>query len=516
MPLVPHLVDTDVAIVGSGFSGLAMAIKCQEQNRDYVVFEKSTKIGGTWRENTYPGCACDVPAHLYSFSFAQNPEWSRLYAPQREIQAYLEKCADDFGVMPNVRLRTNVTRCMFDEEAGFWRLWFDGQGEPFVARHLVFATGPLSQPGMPNIPGMDQFSGHAFHSAAWRHDVDLTGKKVAIIGTGASAIQIAPQIADQVAELSIYQRTPPWIMPKPDREITDAERASFRRSPLRQKLFRWKLYWGLELRALGFTINPNIMKMAAKMGREHIANQIDDPELRQRVTPDYMPGCKRILLADDWYPTLTKENVELVTDSIAKITESSVVTADGASRDVDVIIYATGFKVGDVLGRTEVLGKGGRALAEVWSDRISAYLGSAVSGFPNFHILLGPNTGLGHNSMVFMAEAQVHYALSCMRALERRGARYMEVRPKEQVQFNDWLRPRLARSIWATGCSSWYLDNNGHNFSAWPGPTFEFWWRTRRVVARHYDFVGKRRRRTRPWLVREPIGRASRPSMVAS
>ena len=485
--------DTEAAIIGSGFSGLGMAIKCKKAGRPFIVFEKGPSIGGTWRDNTYPGCACDVPAHLYSFSFAQNPEWSRLYAPQSEIRQYLEGCADSFGVREHVRLDAFVETCAFDEASGGWQIKVAGSDTLVTARYLVFGTGPLSQPGFPSIPGMSDFAGESFHSAAWDHGCDLTGKRVAVVGTGASAIQIVPQIADRVASLSVFQRTPPWVLPKPDRPIAEEERRRFRRFPLAQRLFRWRLYWMMELRAIGFTINPNIMKRAAKMGREHIESQIEDKEMRAVVTPDYLPGCKRILMADDWYPTLQKENVELVVDKIDRITPTSIVTEDGREREVDVIIYATGFRVSDVLGRTEIIGLGGKTLGEVWQERLSAYLGSTITGFPNFFMLLGPNTGLGHNSMVFMIESQVHYALECMRQCERRGARYLDVRPAEQLQFNESLSPRLARSIWATGCNSWYLDSGGHNFSAWPGPTFEFWWRTRRPVAAHYHFVGKRR-----------------------
>lgn len=499
----------DVAIVGSGFSGLGMGIQLKLAGRDdFVILEKADGVGGTWRENRYPGCACDVPSHLYSFSFEQNPDWTRAFAPQPEILAYLERCADKYGLLPHLRFGAEVVRAVFDEDAangtGCWRVALrDGRRghRELWARHLVMGVGALHRPAIPRFADAERFRGRAFHSAEWPADVDLDGKRVAVIGTGASAIQIVPQLAPRVARLHLYQRTPPWVLPRPDRAMSRIERRLFRALPPLQRLYRYGIYALMELRAYGFTVDPRVLRLAALLGRRHLRRQIADEALREKLTPHYLPGCKRILMANDYYPALTRPHVEVVSEPIVRFTERGIVstTEHGreprgeVEREVDAIIYGTGFQVTEMFTHLEVRGRGGVELNELWRrEGIEAYLGTTVAGFPNLYLLMGPNTGLGHNSMVFMIEAQVRYVLSCIRAQEQRGARWADVLPAVQRGYNESLVPRLARSVWASGCHSWYLDGRGRNPTAWPGFTVEYWWRTRRVRPEDYEFGSSR------------------------
>jgi cation diffusion facilitator CzcD-associated flavoprotein CzcO len=483
----PTAPEVEVAIVGTGFSGLCMAIQLKKAGKhSFVVLEKAAGVGGTWRENHYPGCACDVQSHLYSFSFEPNPRWSRMFAPQKEILAYLEHCTDKYGIRPHIRFNTEVAGARFDEASALWHVDL-GDGATLTARHLVMGVGALSLPAYPNIEGLERFQGHRFHSAQWDHDHDLRGKRVAVIGTGASAIQFVPQIAERAGELQLLQRTPPWVLSKPDRKVTGIEQWLFAVVPFLQRLYRWWIYWRSEARGFGFTVGPWVMKAAAWLGEHQIGKQVPDPALRAAVTPTYTPGCKRILMADDYYPALCRPNVHVVTSAIERVTERGIVTADGVERPVDTIIFGTGFRVTDYLAPMRIVGRGGVDVNEAWRSGVEAYLGTMVAGFPNLYMLMGPNTGLGHNSMVFMIEAQVAYALRFMRMLARRGVRCADVRPEAQTAFNAKLQPRLARSVWASGCESWYLDENGKNATIWPGFTFEYWLRTRRV--RQDDYV---------------------------
>lgn len=481
------MTDYDVIIVGSGFSGIAMARSLLKQRqRSFVVLEKAEQVGGTWRDNHYPGCACDVPSHLYSFSFALNPDWSRMFAPQPEILAYLERCADELRVREHIRFGAEVQRVELDEAARVWHVHVAG-GRVLTARSVVLGVGAFDKPIVPTLPGLERFSGEAFHSARWPSSFNADGKRLAVIGTGASAIQFVPQVAKQAARVHLFQRTPPWVMPKPDFEFSPAQRRRFRERPWLMKALRSAIYWWMETRGLGFTVSPKVMKLAALGGKEHIKKQIRDPELRARVTPDYMPGCKRILIANDYYPTLERANVELVSDGVERVTERSVVTRDGTERDVDAILFGTGFGVTDILTPLVVVGRRRRELNEVWAGGIEAHLGTTISGFPNLFILFGPNTGLGHNSMVFMIESQVRYVMNCLQTIEARGARQADVRAQAQARFNAALAPRLARSVWAAGCQSWYLDERGRNPTIWPGFTFEYWWKTRRMNPADYE-----------------------------
>ncbi|GAA3829576.1 NAD(P)/FAD-dependent oxidoreductase [Sphaerisporangium flaviroseum] len=480
-----------ITIIGSGFAGLCMAIKLKEAGyHDFVILEKEQDLGGTWRDNTYPGCACDVPSPMYSFSFELNPEWSRLFAPQREIWDYMRRCVEKYELTPHLRFGREVCGLEYEDATGRWRVG-TGDGETFTTNALVSGIGALHVPSLPEIPGRQSFAGRAFHSANWDHSCDLTGKRVAVIGTGASAIQFVPRIAAQVERLHLFQRTAPWIQPKPDVPLSPRLRSALRTMPLAGRALRNAVYWLLETRALGFTVDPRLMKVHQVMAERHLAAQVPDPALRAKLTPDYTIGCKRILLSDDYYPALGRDNVELITDRITEIREHSIVDATGREHPVDVIVYGTGFKVTDALNEQRIIGRNGLKIQEAWREGIESYLGTSTAGFPNLFFLLGPNTGLGHNSVVFMIEAQVRYVMSCLRLLSRTRAKALDVRPSAQQAYNDRLQERLSRLVWSEGgCVSWYLDDKGRNRTLWPGFTFEFWARTRRVRPEAYELIG--------------------------
>jgi cation diffusion facilitator CzcD-associated flavoprotein CzcO len=465
--------EVDVAVVGSGFSGLCMAVKLREAGiEDFAVLERGDAVGGTWWFNTYPGCGCDVPSHLYSFSFAPNPDWTRTYSRQPEIERYLARVAEDFDLGSSVRLGTTVTGARWDDGAQRWSVETD-RGE-LSARVLVSAAGALSDPKNPEIEGLERFRGATFHSAQWDHHYDLEGKRVAVIGTGASAIQFVPAIAPDVAQMHVFQRTAPWIMPHTDRPISVRERRLYRRFPLLQKLVRGGVYSARELLVLGFAKQPRLMKLVERLARRHMDEQISDPELRRKVEPGYTIGCKRILPSNKWYPALGRDNVELVTDGVAEVREHSIVTGAGEEIAVDAIIFGTGFNVTDMPVASYVRGRDGRTLDEHWQGSPRAHLGSTVPGFPNLFMLLGPNTGLGHSSMVFMIESQVAYVIDALKEMRRRGAGTAEVRPEAVRDFNDGIDERMRDTVWNTGCSSWYLDATGRNSTLWPDWTFAF------------------------------------------
>jgi cation diffusion facilitator CzcD-associated flavoprotein CzcO len=482
----PRPAEVDVAIVGSGFSGLAMAVRLlQEGNRDFVVLERAGDVGGTWRDNSYPGCACDVPSHLYSFSFAPNPEWSSTFSPQAEIHAYLRRVAEQQGVLPHLRLHCEMREAAWDEGAQRWRIE-TAQGL-LSARVLVTAAGPLSEPSIPSLPGLDRFQGTTFHSATWDHGHDLAGELVAVVGTGASAIQFVPRIQPQVGALHIFQRTPPWIMPRPARPITGLERAVYRRLPAAQRVMRTAIYWGRELYALPL-VRARLAPVVEAVARMHLRRQVADPQLRARLTPDYAPGCKRILISDDYLPALSRDNVEVVTDGIAEVREHSIVTRDGRERQVDTIIFGTGFHVTDTPIATRLRGGDGRSLAEVWAGGMAAHRGTTVAGFPNLFLLLGPNTGLGHTSVVLMAEAQAGYVIEALRHMRTSSLGAIAVRPEAQAVFNDGVQRAMAGTVWtAGGCASWYLDGHGRNTTLWPDFSFRFRRLLRRFDAGSYE-----------------------------
>jgi cation diffusion facilitator CzcD-associated flavoprotein CzcO len=478
--------EVDVAIVGSGFSGLCMAIKLREAGMDdFIVLERGEAVGGTWWFNTYPGCGCDVPSHLYSFSFAPNPDWSRTYSKQGEIEAYLQRVARDFDLGRSVALGTTVTGAEWDEDAQRWLV--DTDRGSVGARVLVSAAGALSDPKTPEIEGLDRFRGHTFHSAQWDHDYDLQGKRVAVVGTGASAIQFVPAIAPEVAQMHVFQRTAPWIMPHSDRPISARERRLYRRFPLLQRLVRGGIYSARELLVLGFVKQPRLMKVVERLAHKHMDRQISDPELRRKVEPGYTIGCKRILPSNRWYPALGRDNVELVTDGIAEVREHSIVTGAGEEVEVDAIIFGTGFNVTDMPVARSVRGRDGRTLEEHWDGSPRAHLGSTVPGFPNLFMLLGPNTGLGHSSMVYMIESQVAHVMGALGEMRRRGASVLEVRADAVRDFNEALDEQMKDTVWSTGCKSWYLDDTGRNSTLWPDGTFAFRRRAARFEAADYE-----------------------------
>jgi len=453
-----------VAVIGSGFSGLGMAVRLKQAGiDDFVILERAADLGGTWRDNTYPGCQCDVESNLYSFSFALNPAWTRTYSLQAEIWDYLRLCAEKFGLGPHLRYQHEVRSAAWDEAAACWRI--DTSGGPFSADILVAAVGPLSEPSLPAIPGLDQFEGPVFHSAAWDHGVDRTG---------ASAIQLVPRIQPEVARLHLFQRTPPWVLPHRDREVRGIARTLYRSVPGLQRLVRFAVYCTRELFVIPF-MKVKSNPAAEQLARHHLERQVADPELRARLTPGYAIGCKRILISNDFYPAIQEPNVELVTDGIREVRGRSVVDADGREREVDVIILATGFRVTEMPFARWVTGRQGNRLAERWSGSPTAYRGTAVAGFPNLFLLLGPNTGLGHTSVLIMLEAQLRYVIECIRHLERSGMAVLEVLPEAEEAFNTGVQSRLRDTVWNSGgCRSWYLDPTGRNTTIWPGMTWPY------------------------------------------
>ena len=477
-----------LAIIGSGFAGLDMAIQLKKAGYDdFVILEKEDELGGTWRDNHYPGCACDVPSHMYSFSYELNPDWSRMFAPHDEIWAYMRHCADKYELWPHLRFGSEVESLEWDDEARHWRVAI-ADGTVLTPKAVVSGIGPLHVPLLPSIPGAERFAGTMFHSARWDHSADLRGKRVAVIGTGASAIQFVPEVAKEAASLRVFQRTPAWIQPKPDFAMPPWARLAFRHVPGAKRAFRNAIYWALEARAVGFTLSPKLMGPQEKIALRHLARQVPDPELRAKLTPDYTIGCKRILLSGNYYPTFSQPHVELVTEGVREITEDALVTADGTRYEADAIIYGTGFKVTDALAEQHIVGRGGLKIQDAWADGIEAHYGTTVAGFPNFFMLLGPNTGLGHNSVVFMIEIQVQHVLSCLRFLSEEKADVIEVKASAQRKFNDGIQRRLRNAVWNEGgCKSWYLDDSGVNRTLWPGFTFEYWARARR--ARRGDYM---------------------------
>ncbi len=465
---------TDVIILGSGFSGLGMAISLQrEGKRSYVVLEKGHGVGGTWRENRYPGCACDVPSHLYSFSFEQNAQWSHHFAPQREILQYLEDTARKYGVLEHCRFDTEASSCVFDETQSEWVVTTK-QGETFRAANLVLGVGGLHHPKFPSVPGREKFKGPQLHSALWDDSVPLEGKRVAVIGTGASAIQLVPALAPRVKQLTLFQRTPAWVLPREDAPISGFSKWLYRVAPWFMKFVRARIYARLESRAVMFTRWPKSLRLAEWLSKKHLARQVQDPAIRERLTPKYAAGCKRILLSDDYFPAFNRSNVTLESSAVKEVTETGVVTPDGRHVECDVIVWCTGFDVGAPLKRMKVTGRGGRDLGERWTERLRAYRGTTVPGFPNMFTLMGPNTGLGHNSMVYMIESQIQFVLSHLRAVDAAGAKTIEVTDEAERSFNEALDAKLPGTVWASGCTSWYLDEQGRNAMLWPGTTYAF------------------------------------------
>jgi cation diffusion facilitator CzcD-associated flavoprotein CzcO len=475
-----------IAIVGGGFGGVgAAAMLRREGYEDVTVFEKGERVGGVWQHNTYPGAACDIPSHLYEYSFAPN-SWSRRFSPGSEIRAYVEGVARHFGVLDRIRTGTEVQSAGWDEERGRWRL--QTSAGPHEADLLVTACGQLSVPKVPPLPGLDDFDGPAFHTAEWRHDVDLAGKRVAVIGTGCSAIQVVPAIQPEVAQLVVYQRSPGWTFPKGDREYSPLARAAFKRLPALRRLDRASVFAFNEFGAAAMTSQRWLLPILRAIGKRQIDSAIADPELRRKVTPSDEIGCKRIMLTDDWYPTLTKPNVELVAEGVDAVTPTGVRDATGSERPADAIVLATGFASHDFVAPMEIAGRDGRTLAGEWGGVARAYLGLTVPGFPNMFLLYGPNTNGGTGSVVNTLECGIDHLLAALRELEASGSSRIEVRPGAAEAFDRELRAALAKTVWHSGCSNWYVDENGADPSQWPWTWTAYRRRTARLAPGAYAF----------------------------
>jgi len=483
--------DFPIAIIGCGFGGIGMAIRLRQAGiQSFTIYERASEVGGTWRDNTYPGCACDVPSHVYSFSFEPNPDWSRRYAPSAEIQAYLLRCVERHDLRRHIRFETEIAGAAFDENEGLWTLT-TRTGERIAARLVVSAVGGLVDPAYPDIRGIDDFAGAKFHTARWNHDYDLAGKRVAVIGTGASAIQVVPSIASQVASLTVFQRTPSWIMPKADREIPAWAKRLFRRVPAAQKLVRTLLYALSEVRGpLVFLDAPRLSKLPEAAALAHLRKSVKDPELRRKLTPTYQFGCKRVLISDDYLPTFERENVELVTEGIERITTAGIRTRDGRERQFDAIIFATGFSVGLARAPFPVTGLGGRTLDDAWRDGAIAYKGMCVAGFPNWFMIMGPNTGPGHTSVLVYTEAQIDYVLQAIHLLRDRHLRWLTVKQSVQDAYNAGIQGRMKHMVWQSGCNSWYLDATGENHALYPGFATEYCLRVRHLHPTEFDVAG--------------------------
>jgi cation diffusion facilitator CzcD-associated flavoprotein CzcO len=456
-----------VAVVGAGFGGVGAAAMLHRAGYDDVtIFERGAKVGGVWNHNTYPGAACDVPSHLYEFSFAPNPRWSRRYAPRAEIQQYMEEVARRHGVLERIRTHTEVTAACWDEDRGVWRL--ETSSGPHEAEVLIAACGQLSVPKVPALAGIESFSGPAFHTAEWRHDVELSGRRVAVIGTGCSAIQTAPAIQPIVSHLDVYQRSPGWTIPKMDFAYSERAKRLLERYPALQRLDRASVFAFMEVGALAMTRYRWLLQPFRLLARRQISKAISDPVLRAKVTPEDEIGCKRLMLTDDWYPTLTKPNVSVITEQIAEITRDGVRLRDGEERHADVLVFATGFQSHGFVAPMQITGAGGRTLAQEWGERPRAYLGMSVPDFPNMFLLYGPNTNGGTGSVIDTIEAGVNHVIAALTEMQRARARRIELRRAVAEAFDAELRAALAGTVWHTGCTSWYVDEKGNDPNQWP------------------------------------------------
>jgi len=476
---LPDAIQTRIVIIGAGFGGVGLGIKLKDAGlTDFVILEKSDCVGGVWRENHYPGAACDVPSHLYSFSFEPRADWPKKYAEQADILDYLKHCASKHDLAAHIRFGAEVTEARWDEVASHW-IVHTADGQTFEAQSLISATGQLNRPFRPSLPGIENFAGTVFHSAEWRHDVNLTGKNVAVIGTGASAIQFVPAIAPQVGKLTVFQRSAAYVLPKPDKIYSEQEKSRYARHPLLLRASRLLIYIQRELTAFAFVTWRAAMNFKRYAFFRFLKRSVTDETLREKLTPDYRMGCKRILLSNDYYPAMTRPNVELVTEAISEIRKNSIVTADGVEHKTDCIIFGTGFAATEFLVPMKITGARGIDLHKAWRNGAQAHLGMTVAGFPNFFMLYGPNTNLAHNSIVYMIENQIRYVMACLTRLYRDEIRSIEVKKPVQDRFNTKIQRRLQKTLWAKDCTSWYLTADGTNTANWPGYTLEFRLRTR-------------------------------------
>lgn len=476
----------DAAIVGAGFGGLCAAIKLREQGFvNIAILERSAEVGGTWRDNVYPGCACDVPSHLYSFSFEPNTRWTRPYPQQPEIQDYVLRTTEKQKLRPLIRFGCHVQVLHWQAEEACWRVDVAGQ-EPVLARHVILATGPLNKPLIPALPGLDTFPGPMFHSSHWRHDIDLKGKRIAVVGTGASAVQFVPEIAPDAARLTVFQRTAAWVLPRWDQPYGKLRTWAYRHVPGLQRLSRWRVYWFNELVGMGFMGHKAMQRLLMRLSDHHLHKQVAAPALRAALTPTFAPGCKRLLISNTWFPTLLRPNVELVTHAVSRVTPEGVVSADGALHPCDVIIWGTGFQASEFVAPMKVHGESGE-LGEQWKERpAETRLGITVAGFPNLFLLVGPSTGLGHNSIIFMIECQVRYVVQALKTSRAKGFAPLRLKPAVQQGEYQQIQHAMQRTVWVSGCKSWYQNASGQIDTLWPGYTWQYWLKTRRFQMADY------------------------------
>ncbi|MCC5954306.1 MAG: NAD(P)/FAD-dependent oxidoreductase [Acidimicrobiia bacterium] len=476
-----------IAVIGAGFSGIGLGARLRQAGVDsFTIYDKAHGIGGTWRDNTYPGAACDIPSHLYSFSFFRRSDWTRFCSPQAEILEYLDQCCQHFGLHDHLCLGTEITAFEWVDEPGEWRLHFRN-GEVATADIVVSALGQLNRPIAPELPGLEHFAGTVFHSARWDHDHDLAGERVAVIGNGASAVQFVPEIAERTTHLTVFQRSPYWMLPRRNTRYSHQSRRAFAVVPGLEPLYRASIYLRIEGLFAAFKRPGWVARRLTDLSRKFMESEIDDPELRRMLTPDFPLGCKRVLFSSDYYPTLARPDVDLVDSPITHVTPDAIVCADGTEVPVDTIILATGFAATSFLAPLEITGRGGRRLADTWVDGAEAHLGMAVSGFPNLFMLYGPNTNLGHNSILLMVERQVDYLVGLIGAMATTGVRWVDVRPEVMATYNKELADELSTTVWDAGCSSWYKTDSGRITTNWPGYTFEYWWRTAAVDLDEYQ-----------------------------
>jgi cation diffusion facilitator CzcD-associated flavoprotein CzcO len=480
-----------IVIIGAGFAGIGSAIQLLRAGiRSFTIFERAGEVGGTWRDNTYPGAACDVPSHVYSFSFEQNPNWSRRYAESGEIQAYLLGLVDKWQLRDHLRLNTEIHEARFAEATGSWTLT-TGEGERVEARVVLSGVGGLVDPSLPDIKGIESFGGECFHTARWNHEFELTGKRVGVIGTGASAVQVVPSIADQVEKLSVFQRTAAWVVPKNDKVYSESTKKRLARHPALLELSRLAKYWSSEaFGPLVFLDSKRLSAIGEKGSLMHLRDQVKDPELRRKLTPDFQFGCKRILISDEYWASFERENVDLVTEPIEEIRYEGVATKDGQVHELDALIFATGFALGLAAAPFPIIGRGGKSLDDVWRRGANAYKGMTVSGFPNWFIMMGPNTGPGHTSVIVYTEAQIAHAVQAIKAMMAEDIKFVDVKQDVQDRYNARLQGRMKHMVWNSGCKSWYLSEDGGNHSLYPGFAAEYVARANHWKRSDYQIVG--------------------------
>jgi cation diffusion facilitator CzcD-associated flavoprotein CzcO len=484
-------VDYEVVIIGTGFAGIGMAVKLQQAGiHSFKLVERSNQVGGTWRDNTYPGCECDVQSHLYSFSFEPKTDWSKKYSSWNEIRDYIIAVTDKHNLRKKIQFNTCLEGASFDKSSGTWQVKLSDGTKP-RARFVITAVGPLSNPAIPEVEGKETFQGPIFHSAYWNHSADLKGKKIAVIGTGASAIQFVPHIAKEAATVELFQRSAPWVLPKPDRKIFGFEKALYKYVPGWRLAHRVSLYWINEFSLIGFLNEKSWIRSVAQWGAtKHLHHHIKEDALRKKLTPDFRFGCKRALLSNEYYPALARDNVDVIDTGIERMTETGIIDKQGKFHDVDVIIWGTGFKVDEPLMGIDIKGIDGQDLNAVWKDNgFEAYYGTTVAGFPNAFILAGPNTGIGHTSLVVMIEAQYNYIMDAINKVQQQDIKYIDVKKAVQTQFCQVLQDKMVGTVWNSGCNSWYLSDSGKNFSIWPDYTFNFIRQTQTLDLADYEVV---------------------------